>query len=92
MGERKTKGQVLAGFALETHDEHPNAVEKMKRKNFDFIVLNSLRDEGAGFGYDTNKVDIIDCDGTTNALPLKPKTEVARDIIRHLCAIIEKEY
>ena len=92
LGERKTKGQVLAGFALETHDEHSNAVEKMKRKNFDFIVLNSLRDEGAGFGYDTNKVDIIDCDGTTTALPLKPKTEVARDIIRHLCAIIEKEY
>ena len=69
-----------------------NAVGKMKRKNFDFIVLNSLRDEGAGFGYDTNKVDIIDRNGTTTALPLKPKTEVARDIIRHLCAIIEKAY
>lgn len=92
LGQCKTEGQVLAGFALETHNERSNAVEKMKRKQFDFIVLNSLRDEGAGFGHDTNKVDIIDCDGTTTPLPLKPKTEVARDIVRHLCALIGKKH
>lgn len=91
LGSRKESGQVLAGFALETDDGHAHAVEKMRRKRFDFIVLNSLRDEGAGFGHDTNKVDIIGSDGTEIPLPLKPKTEVARDIIAHLCAIIDKE-
>lgn len=91
LGSRKEPGQVLAGFALETNDEHAHAVEKMRRKHFDFIVLNSLRDEGAGFGHDTNKVDIIGSDGTEIPLPLKPKTEVARDIIAHLCTIIDRE-
>lgn len=91
LGSRKKPGQVLAGFALETDDGHAHAVEKMRRKHFDFIVLNSLRDEGAGFGHDTNKVDIIGSDGTEIPLPLKPKTEVARDIIAHLCTIIDEE-
>ncbi len=91
LGEKKAVGQILAGFALETHNGHSNAIDKLLRKNLDFIVLNSLQDEGAGFGYDTNKVDIIDKDATTTPLPLKAKTEVARDIIRHLCAIIDND-
>lgn len=82
----KTKGpkQKLVGFALETNDETVHAEAKLKKKNFDFIVLNSLRDEGAGFGVDTNKVTIISAEGAKE-YPLKSKHEVAKDIIEELC-------
>lgn len=82
----KTKGpkQKLVGFALETNDEIVHAEAKLKKKNFDFIVLNSLRDEGAGFGVDTNKVTIISAEGAKE-YPLKSKHEVAKDIIEELC-------
>lgn len=80
LGKLKTEDQVLAGFALETTDEMANAKGKLERKNFDFIVLNSLQDKGAGFRTDTNKVTIITSKETKN-YPLKPKKEVAKDII-----------
>ena len=83
LGATKRKGQVLAGFALETNNEQQNAEGKLERKNFDFIVLNSLNDAGAGFRHDTNKISIIDRNGRTD-YPLKLKTEVAQDIIDRL--------
>ena len=81
LGQVKKKGQLTIGFALETNNEKANAKGKVERKNFDFIVLNSLRDKGAGFGHDTNKVTFIFKDGTEKALELKLKTEVADDIV-----------
>ena len=83
LGSLKQKGQLLIGFALETNNEQQNAEGKLERKNFDFIVLNSLNDAGAGFRHDTNKISIIDPKGRTD-YPLKPKTEVARDIVDRL--------
>ena len=80
LGEMKQPHQRLVGFALETNDEVAHAQGKLKRKNLDFIVLNSLNDKGAGFRHDTNKITIIST--TENKeYPLKPKSEVARDII-----------
>lgn len=76
--------QILVGFALETHNELQYAREKMLKKNFNFIILNSLQDSGAGFGYDTNKITIIDTEGTVDAFDLKTKHEVASDIINKL--------
>lgn len=84
LGQRKSAAQFLAGFALETHDEEAHALEKMRRKNFDFIVLNSLNDERACFGYDTNKVTILKASGEKAVFALKPKTEVAADIVSEL--------
>ena len=89
LGQRKRKDQILVGFALETHDEHRNATEKLRRKNLDFIVLNSMRDEGAGFAGDDNKITIIDQKGTTASFDLKPKAEVARDICTHIIALLQ---
>jgi phosphopantothenoylcysteine decarboxylase/phosphopantothenate--cysteine ligase len=83
LGASKKEGQVLVGFALETHDEATNAHGKLERKNFDFIVLNSLNDQGAGFRVDTNKITIIDKESETH-FPLKSKKEVATDIIDRL--------
>ena len=83
LGKEKKNGQVMVGFALETNDEQQNAQGKLERKNFDFIVLNSLNDKGAGFRVDTNKITIIDKEGAT-PYPLKNKTEVASDIIDRL--------
>ena len=83
LGSRKKDGQILVGFALETNDETKNAQGKLERKNLDFIVLNSLNDQGAGFRCDTNKITIIDRQGVT-PYPLKSKQEVARDIIDRL--------
>ena len=87
LGKVKKPKQVLVGFALETNDEEANARGKLKRKNFDFIVLNSLRDKGAGFNYDTNKITIIN---QTEAKPfdLKPKAEVAKDIVDEICDLL----
>lgn len=81
------KRQLLVGFALETNDEEENARGKMERKNFDFIVLNSLQDEGAGFRHDTNKITIIDKDSKT-VFPLKSKSECAFDIVEKLSKTI----
>lgn len=83
LGKMKTGKQVLAGFALETNDETANAQAKLVKKNFDFIVLNSLNDKGAGFRTDTNKISIITAGGKTD-YPLKSKKEVARDIVNQL--------
>lgn len=87
LGETKRPGQRLVGFALETTAELQNAAEKMQRKHLDMIVMNSLRDAGAGFGHDTNKVTFLFPDGTREELPLKSKAQVGRDIIQRLCAI-----
>jgi phosphopantothenoylcysteine decarboxylase / phosphopantothenate---cysteine ligase len=80
LGQRKRKGQLLVGFALETQQEREHALAKLESKNADLIVLNSLRDEGAGFGFDTNKITIFDKDGSEQTFPLQRKEDVARDI------------
>jgi len=81
-GRLKKDGQLLAGFALETDHELENAKAKRAAKNFDFIVLNSLKDQGAGFGYDTNKITIIDRNNKITNFELKDKKEAARDIVQ----------
>ena len=91
LGKIKRAGQCLAGFALETDHEAENAVAKMQRKNFDFIVLNSLRDAGAGFRGDTNKVSIWYRDGRSADYPVKSKLEVASDIVDALTACLGGE-
>lgn len=80
LGERKQAHQVLVGFALETDNELANAIGKLEKKNLDFIVLNSMQEQGAGFGGDQNKVTLIDRNHQQFAYPLKPKKEVAMDI------------
>lgn len=80
LGSKKSDNQILVGFALETDHEFDNATEKLHRKNLDMIVLNSMRDTGAGFGTDTNKVTIFTCD-ERKEYPLKSKREVAKDIV-----------
>lgn len=82
-GEIKTN-QILVGFALETNNEVENAKSKLKKKNLDLIVLNSLNDKGAGFGGSTNKVTIIDKDFNSTSFELKSKTEVASDIMSEI--------
>ena len=78
------KQQFLVGFALETNNEEANAISKLKRKNLDMIVLNSLKDQGAGFATSTNKVTIYQQDTTKNTYPLKSKVEVAKDILNEI--------
>ncbi len=87
LGVMKNKNQLLIGFALETNNEIENAKLKIKNKNLDFIVLNSLNEKGAGFGHDTNKISIIDNQYNLTKFDLKPKNEVAVDIVD---ALIEK--
>lgn len=84
LGEVKPEGQLLVGFALETHQEMEHAQAKLVKKNLDYIILNSLKDEGAGFGHDTNKITLLDKNGGTKRYPLKSKQEVARDILLHI--------
>lgn len=84
MGKNKPHGQLLVGFALETHDAVANAKGKLERKNLDLIVLNTLADAGAGFGHDTNKVTIIGKDTKVAALPLMSKADTARAILDHI--------
>jgi len=81
LGKIKKPGQVLVGFALETENERANAQKKLTSKNFDFIVLNSLQDAGAGFGHDTNKVTIMGKNDLVKEFNLKSKKEVAADIV-----------
>ena len=84
LGSKKKENQILVGFALETNDELANAKKKLEKKNLDFIVLNSLQDAGAGFGYDTNKVTFVFRDGKVEQEPLKSKKEVAADIAKRV--------
>ena len=90
LGGRKREGQLLVGFALETHDEEAHALLKMKRKNLDLIVLNSLNDPGAGFGGDTNKVTLLDKAGNKKKYDLKTKIEVANDIVNQIGLMIQR--
>lgn len=83
LGKMKKANQQLIGFALETNDEEANALKKIVKKNLDFIVLNSLNDSGAGFKYNTNKIAIINKNGERTDFGLKPKKEVATDIINY---------
>ena len=81
LGKTKRPEQFSVGFALETEDEQAHALGKLARKNFDLIVLNSLRDAGAGFRHDTNQVTLLEADGRVTAFGLKAKTSVALDIV-----------
>lgn len=89
LGEKKRDGQLLVGFALETNDEEQNAILKLKKKNLDFIVLNSLNDAGAGFKGNTNKITIIDHNLNKTTFDLKTKDEVARDICQKVAELIK---
>jgi phosphopantothenoylcysteine decarboxylase/phosphopantothenate--cysteine ligase len=89
LGQRKKQGQVLVGFALETENERNYALDKLAKKNADWIVMNSLNDPGAGFGTDTNKITLFGRDGEELFFNTKTKTEVANDIIE---TIIRKHY
>ena len=84
LGMRKKENQILVGFALETNNELSNAQQKLKRKNLNFIVLNSLQNEGTCFRFDNNKISIISEDGIKD-YPVKTKKDVAKDIIDNLC-------
>lgn len=88
LNEQKKPGQFLVGFALETQNETENALKKMQSKGFNFIVLNSLSDTGAGFEYDTNKISIIHANGSRKDFGLKSKSDVAMDIVNELAGII----
>lgn len=81
LGKMKKPHQKLIGFALETHNEEQNAAKKLTKKNLDFIVLNSLKNENSCFGYDTNQISILDASGSKTDFPLKTKAEVAADIV-----------
>lgn len=81
LGNQKTESQCLVGFALETNNEIDNAIKKLHTKKLDFIVLNSLNDDGAGFAFDTNKISIIDKNTQITNFPLKSKKETAQDIL-----------
>ena len=87
LGKSKRDNQFLAGFALETDNEEQNALEKMERKNFDFIVLNSLKDENACFGHNTNKITIINRNGSKKLFDLKSKSQVAKDIVDEVAGL-----
>ncbi len=89
LGRIKKRSQLLAGFALETGNGLKNAREKLKRKKLDLIVLNSLRDKGAGFGHDTNRITIIDKYNNIDKFELKTKEETARDILDKIVSMIK---
>jgi phosphopantothenoylcysteine decarboxylase / phosphopantothenate---cysteine ligase len=88
LGSLKKEGQVLVGFALENTDEETYARKKLKSKNADMIVLNSLNDDGAGFGFDTNQVTIFEKDGNEIKYGQKNKQQVARDIVDRIIKIL----
>ncbi len=90
MGAIKKAGQLLVGFALETDNELENAKGKLKRKNLDFIILNSMKDIGAGFEQDTNKITIIEKNNQVTVFDLKSKKEVASDITEKIISCIRK--
>ena len=87
LGQNK-KNQILVGFALENNNELSNAKNKLEKKNLDLIILNSLNDQGAGFGFDTNKITVLDCLGNVTPYRLKKKDEVAQDVFKHIIELI----
>lgn len=87
LGQNK-KNQILVGFALENNNELSHAKNKLEKKNLDLIILNSLNDEGAGFGYDTNKITVVDCLGKVTPYTLKKKDEVADDVFKHIIELM----
>lgn len=91
LGQKKLPHQTFVGFALETHNETENALAKLKKKNFDIIVLNSLQDSGAGFAHDTNKITIFDKTNKHQKFSLKTKTEVALDILNYIKNYLKNE-
>lgn len=91
LGKQKKEGQTLVGFALETDNEESNAGDKLKKKNLDFIVLNSMQHEGAGFQHNTNRITIMDKSGNMVKFDLKLKTEVAKDIVGYIEKIRNEE-
>jgi len=90
LGKMKRQNQIIVGFALETHNEVENAIDKLTRKNLDIIVLNSLNDAGAGFGHNTNKITLIDRNGKQKSFELKPKSEVAQDIANAIIDLLQQ--
>jgi phosphopantothenoylcysteine decarboxylase/phosphopantothenate--cysteine ligase len=89
LGKLKSARQLVVGFALETENEIENATGKLKRKNLDLIVLNSLRDKGAGFGFDTNLITLIDSNNNIDKFELKSKEEAAIDILNKIISMID---
>lgn len=89
LGQQKKSGQILVGFALETNNELDNAIRKLEKKNLDFIVLNSLNDEGGAFKNNNNKITIIDRDKKQESFELKPKNEVAIDICNKILDLMK---
>ncbi|MGZ4118417.1 MAG: phosphopantothenoylcysteine decarboxylase domain-containing protein, partial [Bacteroidia bacterium] len=90
LGKIKRSKQILVGFALETENETANAKAKIKKKNLDLIILNSLNDKGAGFKGDTNKIAIIDKYNKIVNFELKSKAEVAKDIVKAILKLKSK--
>jgi phosphopantothenoylcysteine decarboxylase/phosphopantothenate--cysteine ligase len=88
LGKQKRAGQILVGFALENRDERSNARKKLESKNADMIVLNSLNDAGAGFGFDTNQVTIFEKEGAEIRYGRKSKQEVAADIVDRILKLL----
>ena len=91
LGKMKSHNQTLVGFALETDNEFDNAKAKLEKKNLDFIVLNSLKDKNACFGYDTNKVTMIDANGQAITTDLKSKAEIAEEIVSKLISVMQEK-
>ncbi len=89
-GQIKTPNQLSIGFALETNDELSHAIGKLTKKNFDMVILNSMNDANATFGYETNKITIIKNDFTQIDFPLKNKKEVANDIVNEIGTLVSK--
>ena len=91
-GKIKTTSQVSVGFALETNDEVAHAKGKLQKKNLDMVILNSMNDANATFGYDTNKITTIKKDLSKKEYSLKQKTEVAKDIVKEITSLLIKQY
>jgi phosphopantothenoylcysteine decarboxylase/phosphopantothenate--cysteine ligase len=91
-GKVKTSDQISVGFALETNDELAHAQGKLKKKNFDMVVLNSMNDTNATFGYDTNKITILKKDLLPKEFSLKQKSEVAKDIVKEISSLLINQY
>ncbi len=91
-GKMKTPSQISIGFALETNDELAHAQGKLQKKNFDMVILNSMNDANATFGYDTNKITAIKKDMLPKEFPLKQKSEVAKDIVKEISSLLIGQY